>query len=297
MGFFDKLFGTQKQSNVQSSISEKQNPYIHKYKRMEAEGKVIDWDCVKRTDNSKYPYPCATKSEKNRIDNAIKNYIKGIFALTQIYTMGQSENKNNTDSTIYKDLDKKNYWKNKLIEYANSGNRNAQASLIYKSEYCEDLLSVEERQLYENKYKEKLIADAENDDPFAQFAVAEFELNGAVRESDKRSTYLKNAGNAGIGDAFYLLAQDFIFECMHKNKDFNEKENIDYFYDLYIKGVNTGNGVFLGEMQNDIGRCYYEGINGFKKDLVIAKQYYENAIKNGSKEAINNLEVLNRYNR
>lgn len=299
MGFFDKLFGS-KATKMQKSNDADTNEilkkqiqksfFIEKYKQMESEGKIIDWSCVYETNNSIYPYPCATEAEKRLFeDDKYHQLLNGdansIVSAIISYVADESFS-NNTKLTVHKDLDKVNYWCQRLVSGAYNGNRSYQAVLIRAWGYEE--VWNKNRNFYIEKYKENLLADAQNGDPHAQYAVAQFEIDGATEGSEKRKEYLENAAKSGLGDAYHLLARDFEKTVDIKYGD----ENSCYFYSLYLKGANCNNGAFAGHMQDWIADCFYNGECGLPKDINKALYYYRLAAKNGSKTAKNSLEIL-----
>ena len=263
--------------------------YISKYKQMEAEGKIIDWICVSDTNNSQYPYPCATEAEKRLFeDDKYNQLLRGdahnIAWAVIYYAEGYDITSNCSELTIHSDTDKLNYWCQKLVSGAYNGNRSYQAVLMRSW----SLKKIWDENFYIEKYKENLLADAQNGDPQAQYAVAEFELDGATEGSAKRKEYLENAARSGLGDAYHLLARDFEKTVDMRYGD----ENSCYFYSLYLKGANCNNGAFAGHMQDWVADCFYNGECGLPKDKNKALYYYRLAAKNGSKSAKNSLEIL-----
>ncbi len=304
MGLFDKLFGTPKQNKAVAPLKhvlEEQQLYnlcIEKYKIMASEGKVIDWYCVEKTSNDIYPYPCATECEQRYFNDPTYQVLRGdaisIVCLIHNYVEGLYEENNNSDITVHKDYDKANYWKSVLVKGAEGGNRSFQAALITGGYLCDLWNPEKERMTFKDKYEKALFLDAQNGSTKAQYAVAQFELDGAIRGSQKKKEYLESAARDGYGDAYYWLAKDF-----KRTKEWDEKipitygdENSCYFYSLYLKGANTNNGAFVGHMQDWVADCYQNGECGFPEDLEKAKYYYSLAVKNGNSASKSSLNYI-----
>lgn len=304
MGFLDKIFNTPIEEPVSQEKEVDSKELLpqaltvavlrEKYKRMEGEGKKVNWWEYERSINLHWPYPVATEAERDHIEQGACQVLRGhapdIMQVISDYTVGLCENYNDDDMTIWKDEDKANYWKQILVTGAELGNRAYQASLITDNGYGgkhQGWISEEEYETFERMYRDSLLRDAESGDPDAQYAVAEFCLGDAKYGTDLRRTYADNAMHGGVTDAAYLRGE------IYKSDAYLAKENWEYeeVLKFYRNAVDNSEGSMLGYMQDCIADAYRDGEGDFPVDKGKAVYYYNLAVKNGSSSAKSTLEL------
>lgn len=300
MGFLNKLFNINN-GNVneicESGRDNTVNYYRNKYKLMEEEGKYIDWYEFNRSVEKNWPYPVATEAEANHIQRldkqALRNHAIDIVELLFFYVNGLCEDVNDGDITIYNDMDKAMYWKDRLVRGAENGNRSFQAALVSDNSLCSQggWMTDDERKSFCNQYKEKLINDAKNEDPYTMYAVAEFCLGDAKYESDYRSVLAEKAMNKGVGDAAFLCRNIYESRCYKIGETCEFSKTLR----LLKKGADCDNGAMLGLMQDWVADAYREGEDDFPKDVEMAEYYYRLAISNGYEMAENSLRFMEEH--
>lgn len=274
--------------------------YRNKYKRMEQAGMKIDWWEFQKSVEKGWPYPVATEREREDIcsfeHQALRGDAGSIIQLLFSYSHGSFEESNDSDLTIYKDEDKVHYWRNVLIQGAEQGNRNFQAALIGKVGINQGWISDDRRQLFRERYEERLLADAEAGDPQAMYAVADNLLGEASYGSEHRRVLAEKAALAGVGDAAYLCEEIYRLACYEKEKNgepnpYEYSEKIRY----YLMGVESNNGAMLGVMQDLVADAYRDGDAGLPKDLNKAIYYYRLAAQNGYEMAEHRLQTIEEH--
>lgn len=239
-----------------------------------------------------YPYFCETEYEFYSLAKAdspaLKGSIKGILDLGYLYLETNKQ---------YFLQEKKDYWRNQLVEMARGGNLEAQAGL------CKGfpLFTKEEVEEYKEKYQDELVRLAKNGNPYAQLGVGQFIAEYRSKES---FDWLQKAGEQGLSDAYYHLAAVYN-NMIHIDDDFqirntplSEKEEKDInekIAECYIKGAKHDNGILAVECQYTIASYYETGYAGFPKDLALAKYWYERALKNGKEYAASCIEAIEKY--
>lgn len=239
-----------------------------------------------------FPYFCETKYEFEALSknySALKGSVRGILNLGFIYI---ETNKQNNFLQ-----EKKDYWRNRLLEMASEGNLEAQAGLCRAL----PLFTNEEVERYKEKYEGQLLRLAENGNPYAQLAVGQFI---AKYRSEESFEWLKKAGEQGLSDAYFYLASAYnSILCLNndltiRQEELSERElqNINKkIAECYIKGAELDNGVMVAECQYYIASYYRYGSNGFEKNLSLAKYWYKKALKNGSEDAANAIKEMEKW--
>ena len=271
-----------------------QQYYLDKYKKMEAEGKKIEWYYVEQTTNSNYPYPCATEDEKDFMDDG-KEPLKDGYLPAAYWAMIYYGVESN--DYLYYDPDKKAYWKNYIVTNAKNGDRWCQALLVAAEKgfmQSDAWCTPEENAQWKELYEDTLINDARFGDPRARIGVAWAGLDGTRNDDEKKERYYRMAGESGYGDGYVLLAKHI------ELKDFNETGEVYTYgdakscayYNLIKQAAETNNGVLAGWCQDTIGSMYLSGECGFEKNPQKAKAMYEQAIENEYEPAISSLDTL-----
>ena len=277
-----------------NSVTPFQQFYIDKYKKMEAEGKKIEWCYVEQTTNSNYPYPCATEDEKDFMDDG-KEPLKDGYLPAAYWAMIYYGVEN--DTYLYHDLDKKEYWKNFIVTSAENGDRWCQALLVAAEKgflQSDAWCTQEENAHWKELYEETLINDARFGDPCARIGVAWAGLDNTRNDNDKKERYYRLAGESGYSDGYFLLAEHI------ELKDFNETgkiytygdEKSCAYYNLINLAAETDNGILAGWCQHTIGDMYLSGECGFEKNPQKAKIMYQKALNNGFDRALSSLDTL-----
>lgn len=300
MGFLNKILNSESSSNLEINnetyINQTTTFYRKKYECMEQKGCVIDWWEFRQSIDKGWPYPVATEAERKAIHSydkhALRNHAIDISELLYKYSQGSLESNNESDCTVYKDEDKVDYWKTLLINGAEHGNRSFQAALVRESGIYNGVTSgwetLEEQNLFKEKYETQLIKDAEASDPQAMYAVAEFCLGNAEYGSHYRKALAESAMKAGVGDAAFLCAGIYQTDFYSKGISCSYNKVLQY----YARGVECNNGAMLGLMQDHIADAYRGGEEDFPKDLNKAIYYYKLAAKNGSESAESTLHLM-----
>ena len=300
MGFLDKILNGPRNTKIANENKKDINDtilfYQNKYKKMELNGKVIDWLEFNQSVDRKWPYPVATEAEREAIESfnkqALRNHAFSISYLLYSYSNGVSEDSNISDITIYKDSDKVAYWKEILINGAEQGNRAFQAALVTKAGIYDGSvygwINEQERACFIERYELKLIEDAEAEDPEAMYAVAQFHLGDAASDNKYRCLIAEKAMNAGIGDAAFFLSSE-VYKLKGTTWEYSD------IIKFYAKGVECNNGAMLGIMQDCIAEAYRDGEDGFPKDIEKAIYYYKLAASNGCRSALTALEIIEKH--
>ncbi len=301
MGFWSCLFGLDDEVQYEASYDIVEQ-YRAKYQQMARAGKDISWYEFDESVRQGFPYPCATEMESRKMSwgetQPICGDVKAIGWLLHWYTNGLLEDENDESMSIYRDEQKAEYWKNWLIEEAAQGNRMTQAALVNNLGVAfngaqANWLTQEEYDEFCTMYKTDLIADAEQGDPDAMLAVAEYDLRETGDTcSEENAEYIQRAAEKGVPDAYYYLAKNYYFQTYKKNKnfDYNSPENAHY-YQLLLKAAKTNQGAHIGYVQYLIAEAYYDGdIEGFPKDMKQFRYWLEQSAQNGYWSAISRLE-------
>lgn len=300
MGFLDKILNAPRSSKIEKTGENNTNDltlfYRNKYKDMELDGRVIDWWEFNQSVDKKWPYPVATEAERKSIESfdkqVLRNHAFSISDLLYKYSNGMLEDSNDGDISVYKDLDKVEYWKNILIEGAELGNRSFQAALVTKLGIYDGSMhgwiNEQERQRFVEQYESKLIDDAKAEEPEAMYAVAQFCLGDATYGSECRRLMAEKAMNVGIGDAAFLSSEIYKSESYSNGTSWEYSDIIKY----YAKGVECNNGAMLGIMQDCVAEAYRDGEDGFPKDIQKAIYYYKLAVLNGCESAASSLKFI-----
>lgn len=308
MGFLDKLFDKEqiiKPVNKTRGASGKGNRaalyafYTKKYTEMLKQGQHVRPNYeVAKCEGCDYPWATSCEEEKmcRRENQAVRGDAVSIAQLICCYAEGVMESVNDDDYTIFQDDDKVQYWKDYLMKGAAEGNRSYQAALVTTGYPRGTKLwkSAEEISEWKEKYANALIEDARNGVPEAQYAIAQFMLDGAELGSEKRRQYLRAAGEAGIGDAYFVYAKDFELD-----KFIREGESIKYgspdsieYYKFIRQCADSHSGAFCGYAQELIGGLYADGDCGYPRDTKQAIHYYQLAVNNGYLSAKASLDYL-----
>lgn len=300
MGFFSKIFGSLNEPTPKSDFEIRQDFYTNKYKKMESEGKFIDWSIVNSTSNGEYPYPCATEAEKEMMDDGKKplkaGFVPAIVSSFMYYGDNLYENLD-TDIRVYQDSDKVAFWKKYLVDSARENNRWCQAVLVVAENgkyYSDYWCTQEENKQWQALYKENLEADAVKGVPEAALAVANTGLCGTANDEKAKARFYQLAGEAGLGDAFFLLAEQYkmtIYQETKKVFTWGDEDCCAYYY-LIGEAAKTDNGETVGWCQNEIGCLLMNGECGFEKNLKSAKLLFEYALKNNCSKAQYNYDRL-----
>lgn len=302
MGLLSRIFNT-KTNEIGIATENKETNvirhYKEKYQEMERMGKKIDWYEYEKSIDAGWPYPVATKCERESIESRSRQVLRmhavDISSILWSYKIGSMEENNDTEYTVWKDEDKAEYWKNVLIEGAANGDRTFQAALISSFGYLDGLagkwLTEAEKQHFIDLYEQDLIADAEAGDVTAMYAVAEFCIGKAANGSKHRKMMAEEAMNKGSGDAAYLCAELYKTECLFKSVLCEYDEVIKY----YKRGADCDNGAMIGVMQELVAEAYSVDDEGLPKDIDKSVYYYNLAISNGNKQALNGLKFMKEH--
>lgn len=298
MGLLDKIFASGKtDADIIQTHSDPRifhnAKYKQKYTQMEAEGKTIDWYEFRRSIDEGLPYPVATEAERDALESSSSHVLQGyapdISKLITSYYQGRCEDSNDTEITIYRDMEKVGYWKQILIDGAAAGNRVFQGALLALNGYGGKLygwISDEEHARYVQFYQGTLLQDAKAGNPEAQYVVAEFCLGDATFGTDLRRDYADAAMRAGVTDAAYLRAEIYKSDAYANGSDWEYADVLKFY--AFAKDNTTG--CMLGSMQDLIGDAYAEAEGDYPKDMTKALHYYTLAAQNGSASAKRSLE-------
>lgn len=289
--------------NEDGYIDEFKAEFIEKYKELEQKGVKIDWYEVEHTMTSEYPYPCATEKEKEIMDNGMSplkhGYIPAVVDAFSFLNYGNYEGDNidYTNRLVYPDEEKIAYWKNYLIEKAQSGDRWSQAALVVAENgkyYSDFWCSKEENAQWKQQYEKALFEDSRAGDPATMLAVASFGLDGTNDDIEKRQAYYKTAADAGFADAYVLLAKDLEMQYYRETGNVYVwgDENSCAYYKMIEKAAMLDNGITCGWCRKQIGDLYIDGECGYEKNLGAAKRFYESALQFGYKEAQSGLDTI-----
>lgn len=239
-----------------------------------------------------YPYFCETEYEFETLSkedsSVLKGSVEGILGLGYLYL--------ETNKKIFLQ-EKKDYWRNQLLEMARGGNLEAQAGLCK----AVPLFTKEEVEKNKEKYEAELLRLAESGNPYAQLGVGQFIAKFRSKES---FDWLEKAGEQGLSDAYYHLAKayensiyiDDDLEVRDIPLEKSELQKINAkVAECYIKGAKLENGIWAAECQYMVASYYHHGDNGFKKDLAHAKYWYELALKNGKEYARVCIEEIDKW--
>ena len=246
------------------------------------------------SEDRRLPYICDTEMEYNRLKDesegvlgSLSENIEGILSIIGMYNYGE-----------YLNPDKFNYWKSKLLSLAMNGNQIAQAALISTSGYASMAqFTNEERKVFEDRYKNELISNIENNNTDALIGFALFHNNGDL---NKKSEYLLRAANKGSGEAYYHLAknmQSLYYEYVRENnldfdstsKEYNEYREKELNY--YRLGAMCYNGIHKGYCCHRLSDMYEDG-EIVEKDINKAIFWCEKAIEAGHEYSKRNIKWL-----
>lgn len=302
MGLLSRIFNT-KTNEIGIAAENKETNvirhYKEKYEKMQKEGKKIDWREYEKSIDAGWPYPVATERERESIESIDKQVLRkhaiNISSILRIYKSGCMEEENDTGLTAWRDEEKVNYWKNVLIEGAANGDRTFQAALASSFDRVDGLiggwLTEAEKQQFIDLYEQDLIADAEAGDADAMYAVAEFCMGKADGVNEYRKMMAEEAMNKGSGDAAYLCAELYKVDCLVKGTQWEYNEVINY----YKKGADCDNGAMLGIMQELVAEAYSVDDEGLPRDIDKSVYYYNLAISNGNKQALDGLKFMKEH--
>ncbi|MBE6799861.1 MAG: hypothetical protein E7529_01500 [Ruminococcaceae bacterium] len=271
--------------------------FVDKYKEMETNGKQINWNIVEQTSKGDYPYPCATEDELEMMDNGKKPLKTGFVPaiVNALFTYGFD------DGTgyylVYPDKDKVDFWVGNITARATNGDRWCQALLVSASEkrnHSDLWCTTEESSLWNDLYRKNLIQDAENGDPEAMLAVADMKLGRMGNDRRERGPFYQAAGEAGLGDAYFLLAEEYrmaVYEEKGRPFAWGDDDCCGY-YMMIAEAAKTNVGHTIGWCKNEIAELFVNGECGFIKNLDSAKLFYESALKCGYEKAAEGLKRL-----
>lgn len=239
------------------------------------------------------PYFCETEREFDEFFKSEKPVMKG--SIHGMLEMGFFYHEVNKDIFLQ---EKRAYWKNCLIEMAQSGNLGAQAALCSGKG---GLFEREEIEKYKGKYEENLFRLAEDGDPYAQLGLGQYIEKYKSKES---FNWLRKAGEQGLSDAWYYMAKSYE-SLIYADENFVMREKPlegealaeleDKIVECYLKGAVANNGILAAECQCRIASCYEDGHLGLTKDIAKSIYWYERAFENGSEYAGSMVEVLSNY--
>lgn len=192
--------------------------------------------------------------------------------------------------------EKLNYWKNALINMAESGNLEAKACIVNKIRrgggpmfpYTdESLISLK------NKYESELINLVNQGNYDAMIAVGAHLFENS--DIDQSIDLLTKATEGGSSDAWYWLASKchskITISKMYKTgllkgepvelKDGEEEELNKKYYEYMYAGAKANKGYAAAKCQYDVAGYYY-GEGGFPKDLNMAKYWLMMAQSNNA---------------
>ena len=299
-------------SGAQPSGSRTDDPYAffeQKYSKMREQGLKAypDSDRARAVGS---PYPWATAWEERKMcrgddilgGEAVRGDVMSILELLVVYKNGRDEAANDQDYTIFRDEDKVAYWKSYLTYGADIEDRCCQAALAAAEKWMKSepndvaWASPEECAEWKRDYEEALLRDAENGDPAARYAVALVRLGDLSDEN--RFSYFLAAGQAGIGDGYYMCAGIYSALKYHETGKYAMYYGSPYrsvYFDYIQKCADLNNGAYCGVAQYRIADLYQHGEAGREKDIDRARYYYELAEKNGFLKATDALKYLYLY--
>ena len=303
-------------SGAQPSGGRTDDPYAffeQKYSKMREQGLKAYPDSARaRAIGS--PYPWATEGEENEMFSdpsarggfAARGDVAGILNLLVVYKNGRYEAANDHDRTVFRDDSKLAYWRSYLINGAARGDRECQAALAAAEKWMKSApndvawASPEECAEWKQRYEGALLRDAENGDPAAQYAVARVQLGDATYLSDKRFSYFVAAGESGLGDGYYLCAQEYDGRKYRETGEaarYYDSPCCSVYFDYIQKCADLNNGAYCGVAQFKIANLYKDGEAGREKNIAKARYYYGLAEKNGFLKATDALKYLYLYAR
>ena len=257
-------------------------------------GHELEYDGVFVTQSidKNFPYFCETEEEFNGLSKddclALKGSVAAIFGLGYLYSGSHMK------SFLQ---EKRDYWRNQILNMANDGNLEARAGLCRKN----FLFTEQEVGGFKEKYEVELMHTAEDGNPYAQLAVGQF----LAKNRKEKLEWLNKAGEQGLSDAYYYLA-DVYTQMRFLDDEFNYKqdslldEKEEQLIDeekgeCYLKGAKHNNGMMAAECQYNLASAYHYGYYGFEKDLIHARYWYEIAFKNGKEYAGACIENIDRF--
>lgn len=252
-------------------------------------GVQVELTAVRFSVENELPYLCETEAETwlfEAVENPLQNSTDGIYSVLCKYKYGATANKN-----------KMNYWINRLLTLASSGNMMAKGLICWR---CGMILSDGKYdgvlpQTTWNEFKDscasQVLAACNSGDPYAQLAVAQY--NNDISEEEKERLYL-SAIEKGLSDACYYYVQfldqkRFLSNGMTVNiPEYGTDEWQEYMrveLSLYKKGAELNNGIMAGYCQYRLGDMYANGDGGVLQDAITAQTWFKKAYANGYKKA------------
>lgn len=238
-----------------------------------------------------FPYFCETEEEFERLSKddclALKGSVAAIFGLGYLYSGSHMK------SFLQ---EKRDYWRNQILNMANTGNLEARAGLCQKN----FLFTEQEVEEFKEKYEAELLYMAEAGNPYAQLAVGQF----LAKNRKEKLEWLNKAGGQGLSDAYHYLAVAYT-QMRFLDDDFNykpilldekEEQLIDKkIGECYLKGAELNKGMMAAECQHNLGNAYHYGYYGFEKNLANARYWYEKAFQNGKESAGTCMENIEKF--
>lgn len=252
-------------------------------------GVSVEFSAVSFSVEKGLPYICDTEEETwlfEKEESPLQDSTEGIYSALLQYKYGNTANEN-----------KMNYWLNRLLSLANSGNNMARGLICWR---C-GLINVEGKfdgvipqniwEELKGSYENKLIESCNAGEPYAQLSVAKY--NRDISDDEKEKLYLMSI-EKGLSDACYYYAKflnqkRFVANSMKENiPQYSTSEWQEYMHDelsLYKKGAELNNGIMAGYCQFRLGDMYAHGDGGVFKDAATAQLWYKKAYDNGYAKA------------
>lgn len=254
-------------------------------------GNEIDGTYVSWSKSKDLPYYIENVDEQGLVFDeqplAFKGYPNAMLELMFCYSQGLHCGKNNN---------KVLYWRDTLIDFAEQGNRDAQAALcsnfyrtIASSAFGTDK-GVDDSQAFREKYFDTLLSDAENGDKYAQYGIGTYCVNTEIcADNNVAFDFLLKASEQGVGDAYYEIANRTLGQIYYHRDGTTVpwEEQMKYFK----LGAEMNNGLFAGECQYHLAREYEDG-GIVPKNLDEAKKWYKIGASNGHSLCMHFLERM-----
>ena len=206
--------------------------------------------------NNRFPYICFSELEYDFIRNEergiLYNNPDGILNAIMHYCYSSEGCKTKLD-----------YWKNKLIEMAKSGDLIAQGALLASLNY--KCFSNKEKEVYLGLFEKSLWEKAKSGNPYAQIAVGEFLLRGKAVDYQQKIDWLEKAAKKHLTDAYFFLAKNYgLLYFIENNKqidtkseEYQKEHNLELY--CYKQGAICDNGTMSAYCQWRLGEMYLDG--------------------------------------
>ena len=250
-------------------------------------GNEVNKIYIQKSINDNLPYLVETEHEYTLFFNdkkpISKGSIPGIIDIAFYYTQNHPN--------------KLQFWIDKIINNAESGNKEAQAAIFSPRLDTKYIFSNDTIKYYEAKYKNSLISSAQNGDPFAQIAVGKW----LCSNNSESIEWLIKAAEQNLTDAYYYLSEALEYQFyeqsnLHTNMNSTEaKTMIKRRSKCLLYGAQCNNGIMASYCQRLTASNFEDGSNGMEEDFEQAIYWYKKAIENGDNASVNLLNSLYKF--